>query len=231
MKRVERLHALSERLRRSGVRGCTAERLAAEFGVSVRTIKRDIDALENSGTPIWARPGPSGGYGVVPQANLPPVSLTPGQAVALLAAVSAAPEAPYADLASVAVRKIMDVLDPRTRESVDALARRIWVDTKGSGIRAVRSTLEEAMSEQRVVRIRYCAQQGSETLRDVEPVIFASTNGVWYLIGWCRLRDAMRWFRVSRISHASVTREPCGTHSVEEIGAPPATSRSVHVEG
>ena len=231
MKRVERLHALSERLRRSGVRGCTAERLAAEFGVSVRTIKRDIDALENSGTPIWARPGPSGGYGVVPQANLPPVSLTPGQAVALLAAVSAAPEAPYADLASVAVRKIMDVLDPRTRESVDALARRIWVDTKGSGIRAVRSTLEEAMSEQRVVRIRYCAQQGSETLRDVEPVIFASTNGVWYLIGWCRLRDAMRWFRVSRISHASVTREPCGTHSVEEIGAPPSTSQSVHVEG
>ena len=230
MKRVERLHALSERLRRSGARGCTAERLAAEFGVSVRTIKRDIDALENSGTPIWARPGPSGGYGVVPQANLPPVSLTPGQAVALLAAVSAAPEAPYADLASVAVRKIMDVLDPRTRESVDALARRIRVDTKGSGTRAVRSALEEAMSEQRVVRIRYSAKAGSDTVRDVEPVIFASTNGAWYLIGWCRLRDAMRWFRVSRISHASVTREPSGDHTVEEIGAPPATSRSVHVE-
>jgi len=231
VKRVERLHALSERLRRSGVRGCTAERLAAEFGVSVRTIKRDIDALENSGTPIWARPGPSGGFGVVPQANLPPVSLTPGQAVALLAAVSAAPEAPYADLASVAVRKIMDVLDPRTRESVDALARRIWVDTKGSGTRAVRSALEEGMSEQRVVRIRYSAQQGSDTVRDVEPVIFASTNGAWYLIGWCRLRDAMRWFRVSRISHASVTRDPCGGHTVEEIGAPPATSRPVHIEG
>lgn len=61
MKRVERLHALSDRLRRSGARGCTAERLANEFGVSVRTIKRDLDALENSGAPIWSRPGPRGG--------------------------------------------------------------------------------------------------------------------------------------------------------------------------
>lgn len=228
MKRVERLHALSEMLRRSASRGCTADRLANEFGVSVRTIKRDIDALENSGAPIWSRPGPRGGYGLATQADLPPVRLTPAQAVALLAAVSAAPDAPYADLASVAVGKIVDVLDPPTRVKVDELARRIWVNTDQPGTRAVRSALEEAMSEQRVVRIRYTAQDGRTTTRDVEPVIFASTSGHWHLIGWCRLRDEMRWFRVGRIEHATVTRTPCGTHSVEEIGIPPATSRSVH---
>lgn len=230
MKRVERLHALSEMLRRSGSRGCTADRLANEFGVSVRTIKRDIDALENSGAPIWSRPGPRGGYGLATQADLPPVRLTPAQAVALLAAVSAAPDAPYADLASVAIRKILDVLDPRTRVKVDELARRIWVNTDEPGTRAVRSALEEAMSEQRVVRIRYTAQQGSKTTRDVEPVIFASTNGSWYLIGWCRLRNEMRWFRVSRIEQATVTQAACGTHGVEEIGIPPAASRSVNVD-
>ena len=230
MKRVERLHALSEMLRRSGSRGCTADRLATEFGVSVRTIKRDLEALENSGAPIWSRPGPGGGYGLATQANLPPVSLTPAQAVALLAAVSAASDAPYADLASVAIRKIMDVLDPRTRVKADELARRIWVNTDQPGTRAVRSALEEAMSEQRVVRIRYTAQDGTKTTRDVEPVIFASTNGHWHLIGWCRLRSDMRWFRVSRIEHAAATKTGCGTHGVEEIGIPPATSRSVQIE-
>ncbi|MGU3584616.1 HTH domain-containing protein [Rhodococcus sp. C26F] len=61
MKRAERLHALSEMLRRSGPRGCTAERLARELGVSVRTVKRDLTALENSGAAIWSRPGPGGG--------------------------------------------------------------------------------------------------------------------------------------------------------------------------
>lgn len=58
MKRAERLHALSEMLRRSGTLGISAARLAGEFEVSVRTIKRDLDALENSGAPLWSRPGP-----------------------------------------------------------------------------------------------------------------------------------------------------------------------------
>ena len=124
----------------------------------------------------------------------------------------------------------MDVLDPRIRVKIDELALRIWVNTDQPGTRAVRSALEEAMSEQQVVRIRYTAQDGNKTTRDVEPVIFASTNGHWYLVGWCQLRKEMRWFRMSRIEHADTTKTRCGTHDVEEIGIPPATSRSVHVE-
>lgn len=224
MKRAERLHALSEMLRRSGSSGCTAERLAREFEVSTRTIKRDLDALEHSGAPIWSRPGPGGGYGVAARSNLPPIRLSPAQAVALLAAVSAAPDAPYGDLAAAGVKKIIDVLDPRTRAKADQLARRIWVDSDRPATRAVRSALEEAMSEQRIVRIRYTSRDGDRTARDVEPVIFASTNGHWYMIGWCRLRDAMRWFLITRIEQATVTQAPCSGHTIEEIGTPPATA-------
>lgn len=230
MKRAERLHALSEMLRRQGPRGCTAERLASEFGVSVRTIKRDLTALENSGAPVWSRPGPGGGYGLAARATLPPVTLTPAQAVALLAAVSAAPDAPFADLASAGVRKILDVLDPRTRAKVDQLAGRVWVSTPPTPARRVRSALEEATVEQRVVRIRYTSREGSSTTRDVEPVTFAYVNGCWHLVGWCRLRGAMRWFLVSRIEHAHVTKTPCGGHDLHELGVPPATARPVHSE-
>lgn len=113
MKRVERLHALTEILRRSGVRGVSANRLATEFEVSVRTIKRDLDALENSGAPLWSRPGPGGGYGLASGASLPPVTLSPAQAVALMAAVSAAPGAPYADLAAAGmVRQLRAMWSP-----------------------------------------------------------------------------------------------------------------------
>ncbi|WP_093249529.1 helix-turn-helix transcriptional regulator [Tessaracoccus oleiagri] len=227
MKRSERLHALSEMLRRSGRRGCTAERLSAEFGVSVRTIKRDITALENSGAPIWSRTGPGGGYGLVAGGTLPPVSVTPVQAVALLAAVSAAPDAPYADLALAGVRKIVDVLDPATRARADELAARIWVEAPKVP-RTIRSALEEGMTEQRVLRLRYTSLDGVTTTRDVEPVMFASRNGHWYLIGWCRLRDAMRWFLVSRIEQARVTGAGCSGHDISEIGVPPATARPVN---
>jgi predicted DNA-binding transcriptional regulator YafY len=228
VKRAERLHALTEMLRRNGSRGSSAERLAREFGVSVRTVKRDLDALERSGAPIWSRPGPGGGYGLALGASPPPVSLSAAQAVALMAAASAAPDAPYADLAAAGVRKILDVLDPRTRARADELAGRVWVNAPPSASRAIRSALEDAMAEQRVVRIRYTSRDGATTTRDVEPVLFASTNGQWYMVGWCRLRDAMRWFTVSRVERADVTMTACGGHSIREVGEPPENARPVH---
>lgn len=228
MKRAERLHALVEMLRRSGSRGIPAERLAREFEVSVRTVKRDLDALESSGAPIWSRPGPGGGYGLARGGSLPPVSVSPAQAVALMAAVSAAPDAPYADLAAAGIRKIMDVLDPKTRAQANELAHRIWVDALPSPSRAVRSALEQAMAEQWVVRIRYTTPDGTTTNRDIEPVMFALTSGRWYLVGWCRLRDAMRWFAVPRIERASVTKLACAGHTIQEIGDPPEYARPVH---
>jgi predicted DNA-binding transcriptional regulator YafY len=227
VKRTERLHALSETLRRSGSRGCSAERLAIEFEVSVRTVKRDLAALANSGAPLWSRPGPGGGYGLAVGASLSPVSLSPAQAVALLAAVSAAPDAPYSDLAAAGVQKILDVLDPRTRARAAELASRVWVNAPPSSSRAVRSAVEEAMADQRVLRIRYTSKDGATTTRDVEPVLFASTNGQWYLVGWCRLRDAMRWFVVSRIERASVTKTACSSHTIQEVGEPPVNARAV----
>ncbi len=227
MKRAERWHAITEMLRRSGSRGCTAERLAAAFEVSVRTVKRDLAALEASGAPIWSRPGPGGGYGLAEGSTLPPVSLTPAQAVALLAAVSAASDAPYADAAAAGVRKILDVLDPVTRTRARALADRVWVNSPPTPTRAVRSALEQAMADQRVVRIRYVTGEGTRSTRDVEPIMFGSSGGRWYLIGWCRLRHGVRWFVVDRIERAHLTADTCGDHGIEEVGPPPETARSM----
>lgn len=231
MKRAERLHALTEMLRRRGVHGSSAERLAREFAVSVRTIKRDLAALERSGAPIWSRPGPGGGYGLAVGSSLPPVTLSPAQAVALMAAVAASPDAPYNDLARAGVAKILDVVDPRTRARADELAARVWVDAPAAPSRAVRSALEEALVEQRVVRVRYTAETGAVTTRDVEPVLFAAREGRWFLVGWCRLREAMRWFAVARIDRATVLSIACSGHTVAEVGRPPATSRPVGGQG
>lgn len=227
MRRSERLIATAEMLRRQGSRGCSAERLASEFGVSVRTVKRDLAALASSGAPVWSRPGPGGGYGLAGSGSLPPVSLTPAQAVALLAAVSAAAQAPYADLARAGVHKIVDVLDPSTRARALDLAGRVWVNVPATD-RTVMSAVEEAMTDQRVVRLQYKARDGTRTTRDVEPVIFACARGAWYLVGWCRLRDGMRWFALERIRNAAVTAIACAGHTVEEVGEPPEGSRPVH---
>ncbi len=82
-----------------------------------------------------------------------------------------------------------------------------------------------------MIRLRYTAGDGTATTRDVEPVLFAATNGQWYLVGWCRLRDAMRWFTVSRIERAVVTKTACSGHGIHEVGEPPANARPVHGRG
>jgi predicted DNA-binding transcriptional regulator YafY len=148
--------------------------------------------------------------------------------VALTAAVPATRDAPNADLAAAGIRKILDVLDPRTLARANELADRVWISAPPSASRAIRSAVEDAMADQRVVRIRYTSRDGETTTRDVEPVLFASSNGQWYLVGWCRLRDAMRWFTMSRVVRATMTTTACSGHSSHEVGAPPANARPVH---
>jgi predicted DNA-binding transcriptional regulator YafY len=234
MKRVERLQSLTESLRRAGRRGRSAQSLSAEFEVTIRTVKRDIAALQAAGLPVWSRTGPGGGYGLTETASLPPVNLGPGQALALTAAATAIGAGPFGDAARDAARKVLDVVDPQTRHRAAELAVRVWVDAAPGAPRRVMSALEQAMLDQRVVTITYTDAQGRPTRRGVEPMLFAFHSGQrrhahWSLVAWCRLRDAVRWFDVGRITQAAVTRTPCTGHAVAEVGEPPDTARPARV--
>ncbi len=227
--RTERLHALTESLRRAGTSGRTAQQLAAEFEVTSRTIKRDLAALEAGGLPVWGRTGPGGGYGLAPGSSLPPVNFTAAQALALSAAVAVSTQAPFSDAARTATRKVLDVLDPLVRRRATDLSHRVWVDVGPSAPRRVMSVLEQALVDQVTVNLVYTDAQGRSTRREVEPMIFALTGGRWLLVAWCRLRDDVRWFNLSRIQAATATRHPCTGHHVSEIGTPPEQARPVGV--
>ena len=88
MNRTDRLYALVEELRASAPRARSAQRLAERFEVTVRTVQRDILALQEAGVPIWATPGPGGGYRIDPGHTLPPLNFTPAEAAVLLATVT-----------------------------------------------------------------------------------------------------------------------------------------------
>src|ERR1700737_5117647 len=84
MRRGERLFAIAEYLRgrRSGV---TAEALAERFGVTVRTVYRDLDSLRDAELPVRADRGRGGGYALDRAYTLPPVNFTPREAALLVA--------------------------------------------------------------------------------------------------------------------------------------------------
>ena len=206
MNRTERLHALTESLRRAGRHGRTADSLAEEFEVSARTVKRDLAALMSAGLPLWARTGPGGGFVLDERTTMPPVNFSAAQALALCAAVAASDGAPFADSARAATRKVIDGLDPRSRERVRSLTGRVWVDVGPGAPRRIVSALERALAEQVTVNLRYSDSSGNLTRREVEPMIFALTDGRWFLVGWCRLRQDIRWFRLDRVIGATPTR-------------------------
>jgi predicted DNA-binding transcriptional regulator YafY len=88
MNRTDRLYALVEELRAAAPRSGCAARLARRFEVSVRTIQRDILALQEAGVPIWATPGPGGGYTIDPGHTLPPLNVSPSEAAAVALAMA-----------------------------------------------------------------------------------------------------------------------------------------------
>ena len=247
MNRTDRLYAISEELRRVGRQGTSGPRLARLFEVSERTIKRDISALQQRGVPIWAQAGRGGGYLLDGSASLPPVNFTPAQAVAISVALATLPPgSPFAVDAATARGKLWDALGAGDRDSAARLSARVWTRPPGrvgssaaggpvaaevgAGLARASSSdvaspaalraVEQALADSRVLAITY-RTAGEVTRRSVEPILLAHTDGRWYLVAWCRLRGAVRWFRLARIEQAHLTVEWYVPRDVASVGTPP----------
>ncbi len=228
MNRTDRLFAIREDLRSAGRGGRTAERLAEVFEVSVRTVKRDVAALQQSGFPVCARPGPGGGYVVDRSATLPPVNFTESEVAGLAAAAAASRGQPFdQDLRAVLV-KVLGAMDGPTRARTTALTDRVWIDLSHDrpGTRNLRC-IEQGLAEQRVLALRYRDEQGTKSQRRVDPVLLARRGDNWYLVGHCRTAEAIRWFRLDRIDAANLTKEKASAVPIDSVGRPPTTAKSL----
>jgi predicted DNA-binding transcriptional regulator YafY len=210
MNRTDRLYALVEELRASAPRARSARRLAERFEVGVRTIQRDILALQEAGVPIWATPGPGGGYTIDPGHTLPPLNFSPAEAAAIALAMARSGPMPFDGAARTALHKVVAAMSAAGRTgAADLLARIHLLHPRrelpaGPAVRAV----EQAVVERRVLRLDYRDRHGQPTVaRRVEPLGLVGAERDWYLVGWCRLRDALRVFRLDRIAAVEVTGE------------------------
>lgn len=218
MKRLERLYAVAEELRRLSPRTVSASALAHRFEVSRRTIERDLAALRDAGLPMYASTGRAGGYGVLLHDGEILLMFTPQEVTGLLLAVAAAGHAPYVDSARTAAARLRDALPAPTRVAVDELRNRIRSSIPGDRATSprIKETLEEAVRTGRVVNLEYTDDEGARTTRAVDAVGFYGGGGAWYLIGWCHLRKDRRLFRLDRIDRATLTRRHAGIRDVDE---------------
>lgn len=213
MKRAERHYALVDLLR-GARRPWSAARLAREFGVSSRTIERDVAALQHAGVPIYADQGATGGYSVLREYTLPPLNLTAAESLAVLAGLGLLGTSPYGAAAARASAKIAAVVPDEHRPSVSAALGAIRViepvPPAGEPVVPV-GLLADVVAARRVVRITYLGADGPDgperTEREVEPLGLLRADDAWLLAGWCRLRGAVRGFRTGRVTSLQVLDE------------------------
>jgi len=186
----------------SAPRARSARRLAGRFEVSPRTIERDILALQQAGVPIWATPGPGGGYTIDPGHTLPPLNFTASEAAAIALALARSGPMPFDGAARTALHKLAAAMSATGRTSAaDLLARIHLLHAKRELPAApVLRAVEQAVLERRVLCLDYRDKHGHPTVaRRVEPLGFVGAERDWYLVGWCRLRGGVRVFRLDRI--------------------------------
>jgi predicted DNA-binding transcriptional regulator YafY len=216
--RTDRLYALVEELRARAPRTVRAADLARHFEVSTRTIERDLLALQEAGVPIWAQPGPGGGYGLNVETTLPPLNLTPAEAAALATALAATRAMPFAEAGRSALRKLAAVMAAAPRDTASRLVSRIRVVQGPDGPdQPLAEVVQQALVDSFALELTYRDGQAQETERTVEPVGLFGTNGGWYLAAWCRLRQAPRAFRLDRIVRANLTNEAISPRPLETV--------------
>lgn len=187
-----------------------ASQLADELNVSERTVHRYMVMLEEMGIPIYSERGPYGGFSLVRGYKLPPLLFTAEEATVLYMGANLVREVwgqTYGDAVTAVTAKLDNVLPDdllqevaRNRQSlvVGGLTRmdyRHWESKI--------HTLRQCIGERRCVRLLYQGFAQEITDRVLEPYALTFQWGLWYVVGFCRLRKDMRTFRVDRIQQVA----------------------------
>ncbi|MBN1148286.1 MAG: YafY family transcriptional regulator [Anaerolineales bacterium] len=184
-----------------------AAELADKLGVSVRTLHRYFEMLDEMGIPVYTERGPHGGFSLVRGYKLPPLVFTPEEAAAVYLGASLVGQMwgqLYQAPAQGAMAKLDNVLPDEQRSEI-AWAQRSLVATgmhraDPTALSPLLEKIRRAARQRRQIKISYQGGASpSVTERRVDPYALVHRSGWWLLVGYCHLRQALRTFRVDRI--------------------------------
>ncbi|WP_043263002.1 YafY family protein [Streptomyces sp. CT34] len=182
--------------------------LAGRLGISVRTLRRDIDRLRELGYPVEAQRGVEGGYQLAAGAALPPLVIDDEEAVALAVGLQTAAQGAVEGIAESSVRvlaKVVQVMPARLRRRVESLRTMTepadWGTAAGADVDpAVLTTIALACRDTEQLRFSYTAADDRNTDRHVEPHRLVRLGRRWYLVAYDLTRHDWRTFRVDRLT-------------------------------
>lgn len=205
------------RLLESRKRGLTAAELSTELDTPLRTIYRDLDAIQDAGFPIYAHRVEKRSYWKLVEgfkAHVP-VPLTATELMSLHMSrdiLRIFDGTVFQESIESLFDKVKTFLPPETVRYLERISQRVKVGFGPAkdyhAVKDLIAHVADATGKKKRVEILYkAASTGEETIRKVDPYQVWAMNGGFYLIGYCHLRDSVRTFAVERIKRVSVLDE------------------------
>ncbi|MBP2243057.1 putative DNA-binding transcriptional regulator YafY [Cytobacillus eiseniae] len=180
----------------------TVRELAEEFGVSKRTILRDLQELSEMGVPLYSEVGPNGGYQILNERVLPPIAFSEDEAVSIFFAIHALRHylsLPFDIEYESIVKKFYLNLSGDIRDTIDRMQDRVDFQSihQQEKIPFLKQLLDAAI-QQDVLKISY-ETKGKTSSRTIQPIGIYAKEGKWYCPSYCFFREDYRVFRCDRI--------------------------------
>jgi len=187
----------------------TAAEVAEELEVSIKTARRDLEALSIAGIPVYSQPGRGGGWSLVGGARTDLSGLTATEARTLF--LIAGPSSAVTPQAKAALRKLVQALPETFRAEAEKAASAVVLDPASWSGTAPPTpphleALQQAVIQEVQVRLGYTDAKGTTTERTVHPLGLVSKGTTWYLVA--DTDNGMRTFRVWRVQSVEITGAP-----------------------
>jgi predicted DNA-binding transcriptional regulator YafY len=184
----------------------TAQEVADELEVSIRTARRDLEALSIAGIPVYSQAGRNGGWSLVGGARTDLSGLTADEARTLF--LVAGPSSAVTPEAKAALRKLVQALPETFRAEAEKAASAVVLDPASWGAEAPPAPpfleqLQQAVVQENQLLLGYADREGAVSERVVHPLGLVAKGSVWYLVA--DTDNGLRTFRVWRVRSVELT--------------------------
>ncbi|QXE20741.1 YafY family protein [Clostridium sp. 001] len=191
----------------------SAAELAEKFEVSVRTIYRDIEAINMSGIPIVSQSGNNGGFYIMDNYKINHQFLTLDDMISIVEALRNINEVLNDKNVDLAIEKVKNIVPDEKKSDFNLHFKQIFIDTlpwgfkKSSEENEKYNIINEALENEKCMTFNYRNAKSEYISRKVEPITLVFKGFGWYLFSFCNLRQDYRIFKLSRMDTLSILNE------------------------
>ena len=203
----------------------SAKELAEKFGISVRTVYRDIETINMAGIPIISYPGNNGGFGIIENYKLDHQLLTLNNLCSMLSALKGVNSSLEDVELESSIEKLRNLIPHDKTHHLDLRMEQIIIGMQpwayNSRQKQLVKLIQNAITQTQLIKISYRSYANETSIRQIEPMSLVFKSYTWYLFAYCYLKEDFRVFRISRIIDLQIedvifTRKEKSYHEIEE---------------